>query len=249
MEIRKLAPAVALAALAVASGPRSAMAQQLRGRVVDSAGVVVARAQVLVYPESLTATADDSGRFSLGPLPSGRHVLRVRRIGYAQVVRELVTPAPGDTITVTMAPTPVMLEAVRTSALEQRLPRVLFRANEHLGAVLYGARLDSLLHKEPGETVEELLPWDRRAALKLMAARGRCRVYTFVDGVQTHAPIAFYVEEDQIAAIEVYDSADFIHEPFIGIPFIDDSSHKVVRCAGLILIWSKHYQQLPWAGH
>lgn len=234
----RFAAGVAIAVmLAVPAG-----AQRIRGRVVDSTNTPLAGAQVLILPDSVRATTDDSGAFAVGPLSAGGHELRVRRIGYQQVIRPLTTPLLGDSIMITMMPSPVMLAAVRTMALQQKLPRILQRQQEHLGAVLYGAALRDVLDRGSGMTVEELLTFDRAMALKMMSARG-CPSATYVDGVATRAPISFYIDKDDIAAIEVFNSPDFVHEPFV-----DDSAYRVGTCLQLILIWSKEYQQRPWGG-
>lgn len=91
-------------------------------------------------------------------------------------------------------------------------------------------------------TVEELLPFDRRVALKYVAAAHRRRE-TFVDGVATTAPIRSCIDAGESAAIEVDDSPDLIHEPFI-----ENQPFAVGKCGRLTLIWSKNYQQRPWGG-
>lgn len=241
IRIRQGAAAVALLCLGVVP----ASAQQLRGRVVDSTGAAVAGAQILVYPESLHVTANDSGRFALGPLKDGVHLFRVRRLGYSQVVEQLRTPIPGDSIVLTMAATAVELETVKTFALEQQLPRVFEREREHVGAALYGAKLQDVLNRVSGETVEESLSWDRAVAMKLLSSK-KCIHMTFVDGVLTRAPLQFYLDKDQIAAIEVFNSADYVDEP---IPQLQDfQADSAGRCVALILVWSKHYHEKPLGG-
>lgn len=234
--------AVAVAAALCLFAP-SAAAQQIpvRGRVVDAAGAAVSQAEVVLLPDSLHATTDDSGRFSLGTLADGRHILRVRRLGYAPAFVPFITPL-SNALVVKLQPLPVTLQAVVTNALSARLPRVVQREEEHLGVQLYGPRLDSLLHRHEGMTVEELLPWDRAVALKLTSSRG-CENAIYVDGDSARAPIQFYISKDEIGAIEVFNSPDFLHEPFLppGTP--------AGKCVQLILIWSKYYRQQPWGGN
>jgi Carboxypeptidase regulatory-like domain len=243
----QLARHIWLAAVAAAAVlclfPPGAAAQQgpVRGRVVDAAGAGVSQADVAVLPDSLHATTDGSGRFSLGPVVDGKHMLRVRRLGYAPAFVPFITPLR-SALVVRLEPLPVTLQTIVTNALSARLPRVIQREEEHLGVQLYGPRLDSLLHRYEGMTVEELLPWDRAAALKLMSSRG-CQKAIYVDGDSVRAPIRFYISKDEIGAIEVFNSPDFVHEPFLppGTP--------AGKCEQLILIWSKYYQQRPWGGH
>jgi hypothetical protein len=54
------------------------------------------------------------------------------------------------------------------------------------------------------------------------------------------ANLAMYIRRNEIAAIEVFDSPDEVHEPQIT---------PSGACVRIVLIWSKSYQQLPWAGH
>lgn len=222
---------------------QSAAAQQgpVRGRVVDSKDAPVPRAEVILLPDSLHATTDDSGRFSFGPLTDGKHILRVRRLGYAPAFVPFITPLR-SALVVRLQPLPVTLQTIVTNALSARLPRVIQREEEHLGVQLYGPRLDSLLHRHEGMTVEELLPWDRNVALNLMSSRG-CETAIYVDGDSARAPIQFYISKDEIGAIEVFNSPDFVNEPFL------PPDNPAGKCVQLILIWSKYYQQQPWGGN
>ena len=209
--------------------------------MVDSAGAAVSQAEVILLPDSLHAITNDSGGFSFGPLADGKHILRVRRLGYAPAFVPFITPLSSALI-VKMQPLPVTLQTIVTNALSARLPRVIQREENHLGVQLYGPRLDSLLHRHEGMTVEELLPWDRAVALKLMSSRG-CDKAIYVDGDSIRAPIRFYISKDEIGAIEVFNSPDFVNEPFMRP---DDPAGK---CVQLILIWSKYYKQQPWGGN
>ena len=229
---------VAALALSLAAAVSPLGAQQLRGRVVDSSGVGISQAEVVILPDSLHATTGDSGSFSIGGLANGKHTIRVRRLGFEPAFVSILTPATGPLVVV-MRPAPVTLQTIVTNALSARLLRVVQREEEHLGVQLYGPRLDSLLHREEGVTVENLLPWDRAVALKLMSS-ARCPKAVYVDGKLTSAPIRYYISKSEIAAIEVFNSPAFVHEPFLG--------GGGIGCVQLILIWSKYYQQRPWGG-
>lgn len=222
---------------------RSCGAQRVRGAVRTPDGVPLARVEVLALPESLSTLTDNKGLFRLGPLSSGKHELRFRRLGFVPAVVNAYLVHADTTVTVTLQPIAQLLDTVRTLALAQRLPRVFAREQAHLGALAYGKRLTDLLNRDPGMPVEDLMRMDRAFALKLMN-RPRCERRTYVDGVRTRAPLRFYISEPEIAAIEVFDSPDFVHEPFI-----DGEGYRPGQCMILTLVWSTRYQQRPWAGH
>lgn len=234
---------VAAAALGVAAPGAHAQQSRLEGRVVDTTGAPVANADIIVLPDSLHATTSPSGQFSVGPVPNGPHTIRIRRLGYQLVDTTVSTPAAAPFV-FRMVQIPVTLQTVVAEALSARLPRVVLRAQEHVGVQLYGSRLDSLLHRVSGTTVEEDLSFDRAAALKLMAT-AHCPHLVFVDGIQTTAPIRYYVSKNEIAAIEVFNSPDFVHEPFID----GEVKANYEDCKRIILVWSKYYKQPRWAGH
>jgi hypothetical protein len=55
-----------------------------------------------------------------------------------------------------------------------------------------------------------------------------------------------YISQKDIAAIEVFDSPDGVHEPAIDA---DRFTFVPGSCMRIVLIWSKYYQQHKWAGH
>jgi hypothetical protein len=52
----------------------------------------------------------------------------------------------------------------------------------------------------------------------------------------------------EISAIELFDSPDFVHEPWIDGHF-QPATLKQGSCKKIVLIWSRYYQQPHWAGH
>lgn len=240
------AGAAALALLCLVAPRAAAQRTRLQGRVIDTNGAPVAQAEIVVLPESLYTSTSASGEFAVGPVAAGPHNIRVRRLGYQLVDTTVTTPAAAPFV-FRMTPVPITLQTVVAEGLSAGLPRVVLREQEHLGVQLYGSRLQDLLHREPGMTVEDLLPFDRAAALKLMSSSG-CPKVTFVDGKLTHAPIRYYVSTSEIAAIEVFNSADFVHEPFIDGQGTVDSAFRTGGCIQLVLVWSKYYKQPPWGG-
>lgn len=230
------------ALLGTAAIPQPGAAQLVRGVVRSTSGVPLARAELLVLPESLSVYTTDSGHFVLGPLRSGRHDLHIRRLGFAPVALSFEVSLTDTVITVQLNSLAQLLDTVRAAALAQRLPRVFARQRAHLGAVVYGSSLETLLNREPGMPLEDLMRMAPAFALKLMHRPG-CSQRTYVDGVRTRAPLRFYISESEIGAIEVFDSPDFVHEPFL-----DGEGFGAGSCMILTLIWSKQYQQPPWAG-
>ncbi len=236
----------AATALGVAAPGAHAQQSRLEARVVDTTGTPVEGADVVVVPDSLHATTSSSGRFSVGPVRNGPHTIRIRRLGYQLVDTTVTTPAAAPFV-FRMVQIPVTLQAIVANALSARLPRVVLRQQHHIGIQIYGTRLDSLLHRVSGTTVEEDLTFDRAAGRKLLATSHRdCLRAVYVDGDSTRAPIRYYISKDEIAAIEVFDSPDFVNEPFSDEM---DSAKIMDACVQLILIWSKYYKQPRWAGH
>ncbi len=105
-------------------------AQPIAGRVVDVAGRPVAAASIEVAHVGLIV-ADDSGRFRL-PAFDDTVVCRVRRIGFAPLVRAVAPPSPGDTVTFELRAVPALLRGLTVSglpspALAQTLTRSTIR--------------------------------------------------------------------------------------------------------------------------
>ncbi len=87
-------------AIAVAAFPGAARAQQLEGQasivvayITDTAGRPLEGADVQVVGTSLRGSTDDTGRVALLAVPAGKAVLRVRRLGFAELTVPIsVTP-------------------------------------------------------------------------------------------------------------------------------------------------------------
>ena len=104
-----IASAAATAAAAqTPSNPTSARAAVITGDVTDStSGGPLAQAQVFLRGTRLQTSTDLSGHFVLRPVPSGRHAVEVRRIGYQPAVRDSILVGAGETIKLTIAMSPV----------------------------------------------------------------------------------------------------------------------------------------------
>ncbi|HEY5264731.1 MAG TPA: carboxypeptidase regulatory-like domain-containing protein [Steroidobacteraceae bacterium] len=240
----------------MAFSPASATAQGQRvdGRVEAIGGVPLGYAEVQLVPTGPRAITDRSGNFDLGVLSPGDHILRVRRLGFVMTTLRITVPLSSPHLTVIMAPTAMLLDTVRTMALELELPRVFQRQREHLGAVAFGP---DLLKKYDGMSIDKILQYDFQLSRHLHEPK-TCGspLAAFIDGLPIPLPIgnfstgggpealqiANYVRVRDIAAVEVFNSPDFVHEPFI-------DGHFENTCMPVILIWTKGYQQERWAGH
>jgi hypothetical protein len=212
-----------------------------------------------VLPSAKPSFTDASGGFDLGPLSKGAYRIRVRSVGFALTVAPVVVPLADSNLVIVLPHAALALDTVHTTALEQQLPRLFERARNHLGAALYGAALDSVFARGGARDLTDMLTIDRRFASILR--RPYCGgPAVFVDDVPLpgtlnidmgmgHAgrragplgelplKLEMYISRKDIAAIEVFDSPAFVHEPRInpGDP----------SCSRIVLIWSKYYQQRP----
>ncbi len=119
------------------SAPSLASAAALTGTVASPEGAPIVGARVTAESgepaRSTTVFSDHVGRFSLEDLAPGPWELRVRRIGWRDVRREV--EAPGEDLALTLAP-----ETNRT-ALAEQLP-----ANRWFG--LFLEQIDDEVHRE-----------------------------------------------------------------------------------------------------
>lgn len=225
----------------------NAGAQTVRGRVVDERGAAVVRAEVQVLPSSIPVLTDAAGNFTVGDVTPGLDSIRVRRVGFTMAIERFLVPVTAPRLTIVLHHAAAMLDTMHTLAIEQRLPRMFDRMQNHLGAALYGPALDSMFARGGSRSLADMLAIDKRFAMVVKRPHSGL-LCVFVDGIDIQGPIEEYVREDEISAMEVFSSTDFVHEPF---PFehLDPNTGKRLTCGRLVLVWSKYYQQPPWAGH
>lgn len=237
------------------AGFRSACAQTVRGRVVDERGYPVLRAEVQPLPAGHPVLTDAAGAFKLDSLPPGLDSIRIRRVGFTMSIARFVVPLTVARLTIVLHHSAAMLDTVHTSAIEQRLPRMFDRIQKHIGAALYGPALDSMFARGGSRSLEDMLTIDRRFGFVIRTPNSVLHpkandLCIFVDGISVNdMPVEDFIAQRDIAAMEAFNASDaaFVHEPF---PF----EHLVpgkgwVGCGRVVLIWSKYYQQPPWAGH
>ena len=92
-----------------------AMQEEVRGRVVDSAGAPIANAVVSLAELRLATKTAADGTFSFGGVPAGRYTLVARRVGYAAAVRDVVVSGATD-VPLQLAETPFQVEPVTVTA-------------------------------------------------------------------------------------------------------------------------------------
>lgn len=255
-----------------------ARGQSIRGRVVDEQGTPVARAEVQVLPAGQPTFTDALGRFDLGTVSRGTHIVRVRRVAFDVTTIQVGIPLSDSEFIIVLHHSALALDTVHAIALGQALPRLFDRVQHHIGASLYGPALDTMFARGGSRDLKDMLTIDSRFAS--MLRRPHCgQVVAFVDGIRVRgnlqpdlarlgtppktfgmtnagrktdpdedypARIEQYISQKEIAAIEVFDSPDFVHEPFIDS---DKTLFVPGSCMPIVLIWSKYYQQQVWAGH
>ncbi|MDE3173120.1 MAG: carboxypeptidase regulatory-like domain-containing protein [Gemmatimonadota bacterium] len=264
---RPFALAVCIVAMLLLA-PVPTHAQEVRGRVVDPAGEPLDYAELQVLGDSAHATSGAFGGFDLGVLAPGVHLVQVRRIGFRLVVVPVTVPTAGPSLTITMTPVPVELDTVHTRLLEQELPRLFQRMNEHLGAAAFGP---DLMKKYPGYSLDEVLRMDWPLWRQLGGGEYfGCGVKVLVDGREVPPPLGTdwgrklapsynkssademdlgldqQVAMRDVAAVEVFNSPDFVHEPEIDAK---GGREPVSECTRIVLVWTNGYQQRKWAGH
>ncbi len=96
----RLAASAALL-LSVTAASAAAQTAVVRGRVADSTGTPLARADVGIDGTNLHALSNDAGEFVLRGVPAGTRTWRARLLGYVPAAGT-VEVAPGATVTVTI---------------------------------------------------------------------------------------------------------------------------------------------------
>jgi len=249
-------------ALSVACGTAPVAAQgsaprfHVRGHVVDPTGSPLPGAQVTLTGSAPVVTARN-GRFDLGEVSPGRYTLEVRRIGFEPASRDIVLLDRDVDMVIELKPSAVMLDTVKTSALQQRLPRLFHRMDIHLGRVAFG---DSLRARYPDASVTDFLKFDKGMAAMLAVPRSKahaCGVWAYIDGHRVRRldpssstnPDSLGIQEEiqprDVAAIEAFQSPDFVNELFI--PNVGEIGGPS-ECTRIILIWTKYYHMHPHQG-
>jgi hypothetical protein len=108
--------------LAFGAGSSHAQRGVLRAVVLDSVGAPIPGVEVSIFSLSRMTRTDSAGRLTLAALPEGGFDVALRRLGYhAHSQHVVITGAPYDSVTITLAAQPVALSEVDVSAGERHL--------------------------------------------------------------------------------------------------------------------------------
>jgi hypothetical protein len=249
------ASAVATAVALPAQVPQTAVSARhsgIAGVVHDSLGNPIRLANILADGGKSTTASDDSGRFDLRGLPSGRNGFTVLKVGYAPVSFEASLPPDSIVVlainlrkvqaldTVNIKAERVNISLARTGFIERR--------RLGLGSFLAPEQVDSIA--DVVATPSQLLRGVRGIDLKCNGAtcvpvsRGRaaCLVF-FVDGAPHGS--AVYIDSiglnpNAIAAIEVYDRSAAVPMEFQAAPPQKQArGFSSVAGCGAIVLWTK----------
>ncbi len=148
---------VAAAAAGPSVLPAPATAPAVFGTVVDSAGVPLFNATVIVAEVSRATTTNAQGEFVLRGLPAGEYHLSITLIGYAPGHTVVRLPAEGEDVRVrvVMNRTPLRLNSVVVSASPtgtetERLTTAALELSGRALARTIGSSVASTLASEPG---------------------------------------------------------------------------------------------------
>lgn len=214
-----------LLAIVIAVRALPASAQNLQDQssimvafVTDSAGKPLSGAEVQVVGTSLRGNTDDSGRVALLAVPTGKAILKVRHLGYAELTIPLsITPGEMAEARYRMMPiaTDLAKVVVRASELKpdryaktQKFDGFYRRRAEGLGTFFTREIIDERNAQKP----EDLL---RMATGIRITYRGstplvsfaRCeQVSVYIDGIQSHDGYRdfFAMSPLDIEAMEIY---------------------------------------------
>jgi TonB-linked SusC/RagA family outer membrane protein len=116
----------------------------------ESSGQPLSGAQVMIPSTASRAVTDETGRFALLNVPQGTHTLRVTRLGFRPVTREISVGANGATLTVAMEADPLRLEEMVVTGYGEERRRNLTGA---IGTL----RLEETVRDVPLTSVQQAL--------------------------------------------------------------------------------------------
>lgn len=130
------------------------------GSVRDSTGTPLPNAQVVVNTLNRTTHTDANGAFVFRDLPAGRHHLTTLFLGFAPGHADVVVPAQGDTVRVTIVvhATTLTLSAVQVTATPVGTdPRDVTQSSTELAGIalakVAASSIAQTLQREPGVAV------------------------------------------------------------------------------------------------
>jgi len=233
--------------------PSSARAQQqgaatfaLTGTVIDTLGLPVPFAQVVLFDSEQATVADDAGHFRLDHLPLKRTRFAVRRIGYEPVYFDLEVPVAATVeVQIRMRQNvPILTTVEVTDNTRSPLEREGFYARMAAGhglfvtpemvAAMRPVRATDALANIPNVVVNR-----RGAHTRITGASLQCEYALVVDRIRVGQPgsrVRTTTPDDAVSgsdiyAIEVYPRNRGLPAQFLGMTQEDG--------CGTIVIWTK----------
>ena len=219
------ARAVLALAVVFAARPDPARAQGLQDGtaimvafVTDTAGKPIPGAEIQVVGTSLRASTDDDGRVALLAVPAGKAVLRVRRLGFAELTIPIsVTPGSMPEARYKLKPVAVDLNkvVVRSSELKpdrysrtQKFDGFYRRRASGVGTFVTREMVDARAAQRP-EDLLRLTTGIRityRGTTPLISFARCNQVNVYIDGIRSHDGFRdfFALNPLQIEAMEIY---------------------------------------------
>ncbi|HEX6576447.1 MAG TPA: TonB-dependent receptor [Gemmatimonadaceae bacterium] len=212
-------------AVITAAQPAASHAQSLQDQtaimvafVTDTAGKPIVGAEVQVVGTSLRANTDEDGRVALLAVPTGKTVLRVRRLGYAELTIPIsVTPGSMPEARYKLKPVALDLNkvVVRSSELKpdryartQKFDGFYRRRANGLGTFLTREIVDDR-HAQRSEDLLRMVTGIRityRGSTPLVKFARCDKVNVYIDGILSHDGYRDFFDLNplQIEAVEVY---------------------------------------------
>jgi outer membrane receptor protein involved in Fe transport len=187
-----------------------AQAAEVRGRVLDESGAVIAGAQVqlLSHSQSYHTIADSAGNFSIQS-PAGSGTLRISAPGFSPSTVELRDST--SPITITLKPAPlaeqIVVTAERAAArLDQTAANVAVLTSSELKNRA-AVTLDDTLRQVPGFTLFRrnnsftANPTTQGASARGVGGSGASRLLVLEDGIPLNDPFGGWVFWDRVPRI------------------------------------------------
>jgi len=219
---RRLIPVLAMVGMVAVGEGAHAQDAVIRGVVRDTLGQPIRGAEVRVLPSGPIALSRADGRYELREVTPGDHRLLARHVGFRPTLNGVTIGRDTMELDIDLERVPQLLETQLISSRRERLPRVYDRLDKHLGVTMFAEELAQYSGQDVTDLFDKVVPRFR----SVLQAPARCgRPVYFVDGVRT-PPVVWektsppptigdFVSVEDIDAVEVFRSADFVDENFL----------------------------------